>query len=71
MDTAEWSPVSGMQQALSLIQLQLVELAGDYKDKFHRGLVASRNVVELQNKLEKLLYKVNVSHLSGICVCLF
>lgn len=63
---AECSPDTALPLAdgvLGFIQHQLVELARDCLDKSQKGLVTSRYFVELQEKLEKLLHEVCVSHL--------
>lgn len=63
---AELSPGTTLPLAdgvLGFIQHQLVELARDCLDKSQKGLVTSRYFVELQEKLEKLLHEVSVSHL--------
>lgn len=63
---AECSPGTALPLAdgvLGFIQHQLVELARDCLDKSQKALVTSRYFVELQEKLEKLLHEVSVSHL--------
>ena len=54
---------SGLLQAtyaLRFIQRQLVELAMDCDDTVQNGLVSFQYLVQLQNKLEKLLHEVGV-----------
>lgn len=63
---AECSPGSALPLAdgvLGFIQHQLLELARDCLDKSQKALVTSRYFVELQEKLEKLLHEVGLSHL--------
>lgn len=66
MDSMAESPHSDLLQAtraLKFIQLQLVELARDCHKTVKNGLVTSHYFVELQNKLEKVLHEVRISHL--------
>ena len=45
---------------MSLIHLQLVELAKECGSTIQSGMVSTTNFLELENKMEKLLCKVGI-----------